>query len=77
MVCRYRNLGGASGIRTYEIEADSIVVGFHDGWVYGYTYLSAGAYNIERMKALAEQGRGLNSFINKRVKHRYAIKRRS
>ncbi len=77
MVCRYRNLGGNSGVRTYEITVESIAVGFHDGSVYDYTYQSAGAHNIEHMKVLAERGRGLSAFINERVKFRYATKRRA
>ena len=69
---RYLNLGGDSGVSAYEIEAESITVRFSTGATYIYTYQSAGASNIEEMKALAKIGRGLNSFINTRVKYRYA-----
>lgn len=61
---RYKNLGGNSGIMAYEIDDQSITVEFQDGSVYLYTYDSAGAENIERMKKLAIAGEGLNSFIN-------------
>lgn len=62
---RYQNLGGDSGVASYEFDATSIEVTFATGGVYRYTYASAGAENIEQMKVLAENGQGLNSFINR------------
>ena len=73
---RYRNRGGDSGIVAYEIGLDFITVKFSDRSVYLYTYQSAGRANIERMKRLAIAGEGLNSFINRRVRKRYARKLR-
>ena len=73
---RYKNLGRNSGVVAYEIEVDSITVEFHDRAVYIYTYTSAGTANIEKMKSLAIAGRGLNAFINKHVKKRYAARLR-
>lgn len=70
----YKNLGGNSGIDSYEIGADSVTVRFQDGAVYLYTAQSAGAANIEEMKSLAVAGRGLNSFISRNVRKRYARK---
>ncbi len=70
----YKNLGGDSGIDSYEIGADSITVRFKDGSFYLYTAQSAGAANIEEMKALAEAGRGLNGFIKRRVNKLFARK---
>jgi len=75
-MARYRNLGGDSGVVSYEIGDDSIEVAFRDGSAYLYTKQSAGRHNIERMKALALGGQGLNAFINTHVKHGYASKRR-
>lgn len=72
----YRNLGGDSGVAAYEITNDSIDVQFKDRWVYLYTVQSAGKANIEQMKMLAIDGRGLNSFINRVVRKRYASKRK-
>lgn len=72
----YRNLGGDSGVEAYEIGQDFIKVQFSDGSVYMYTYASAGAGNIEQMKQLAANGRGLNSFINTVVRNDYAWKER-
>lgn len=73
---RYENLGGNSGISGYEIGEDFIRVYFKDGGIYLYTYTSAGRYNIEHMKQLAIQGKGLNTFINTTVKKAYARKER-
>lgn len=69
---RYRNRGGDSGIVAYEIGPDFITVKFSDRSVYLYTYRSAGRANIERMKRLAIAGKGLHSFINRRVNKKYA-----
>jgi hypothetical protein len=60
----YANLGRNSGVNSYEYGDDWIEVTFTTGRTYRYSYRSAGALNIERMKALADVGRGLNSFIS-------------
>lgn len=60
----YMNLGGTSGVRSYEAGPDFIRVQFQSGTPYLYTHQSAGQQNVEHMKRLAESGRGLNSFIN-------------
>lgn len=71
---RYMNRGGDSGIVEYEIGGDSITVTFHDGSVYLYDHASTGQQNIEHMKTLAEDGEGLNAFINTNVRKAYARK---
>jgi len=71
----YKNLGGDSGVSSFEIGSDYIEVEFDDGAIYLYTYESAGEYNIEEMKKIANSGEGLNSFINKYVRKKYASKR--
>lgn len=63
-----------SGVLAYDIGKDRIKIKFLDGTVYLYTNQSAGAENIEQMKALAERGKGLTTFINQVVKSQYAIK---
>jgi len=73
---RYRNIGGDSGVAGYENGPDYIRVQFSDGAVYLYTYASAGSNNIEEMKRLAAAGEGLNAFIIKNVRKRYAKKER-
>jgi len=75
-VTRYRNLGGDSGVIAYEIEAESITVEFMDSSIYLYNYTATGQQNVDRMKVLAEAGRGLNSFINTYVRKAYSRKLR-
>ncbi len=67
----YRNLGGDSGVASYEIGSDSITVVFTTGATYRYNYQSAGSNHIEQMKSLAISGHGLNSYINRNVKYGY------
>ncbi|MBI9080261.1 MAG: hypothetical protein JEY79_11050 [Pseudodesulfovibrio sp.] len=64
---RYGNLHGNSGVTTYKINDDSICVEFKGGKTYLYTYASAGEENIEKMKELAREGRGLATFISQEV----------
>jgi len=64
----YKNIGGDSGVSAYEYGTDFIRVKFSSGKIYLYTNASAGAQNIAEMKRLADAGRGLNSFINLRVR---------
>lgn len=73
---RYKNLGGASSVATYEIGFDSVTIQFNDGSVYLYNYQSAGREHIEQMKRLAVAGQGLNSYIMRNVKDRYSKKLR-
>lgn len=69
---RYRNLDGASGVTAFETADDSIKVAFINGSIYEYDYASTGRGNIERMKRLAAEGRGLSTFISQRVHDAYA-----
>ncbi len=73
---KYANLSGNSGIVAYEIGDDFIRVKFCDGHVYVYTYASAGKTNVEQMKRLAREGRGLNAFINRNVYDAYERRER-
>ena len=70
----YKNLGGDSGVHSFEIGNDRIIVTFSTMSCYEYTYDSAGVENIRNMKSLALQGEGLNSYINKYVKLKYSRK---
>ena len=47
----YMNLGGNSGVVSFEFDDNSIQVQFADGPLYLYTYSSAGRENIEKMKS--------------------------
>ncbi len=73
---RYRNLSGSSNVFAYEISDDRVTVQFNDGSTYLYSNAKTGIRNIEQMKRLAVQGRGLNSFINTQVKKLYEAKLR-
>ena len=76
----YANLSGQSGVARYLIGDDYIVVEFVPNkysniTFYKYTYASAGAAAVEQLKTLAQQGRGLHTYINTTgVKHRFATK---
>ena len=68
----YKNVYGNSGVRAYHISKDAISIMFSDGKTYKYTYESTGWQSIEIMKELAQKGVGLTTFINQRVRNRYA-----
>jgi len=65
---RYRNLSGNSGVVAYDIGPDFVRVKFIGSSIYRYTYRSAGMENVECMKRLARDGRGLATFITRRVR---------
>jgi len=73
---RYSDVDRDSGVVAYEYGDNFIRVEFHDGGIYLYTYASAGASHIEDMKKLADNGDGLNEYINDYVKKLYARKER-
>lgn len=72
----YQNKGQNSGITAYEIGADFIRVEFTNGAVYEYSNDHTGASKVEHMKYLAEQGKGLNSYLNREVHQKYVRKLR-
>jgi hypothetical protein len=72
MMTVYRNEGGKSGVAGYELGEDSITILFTSGTRYHYTVESCGRESIDAMKKLAEAGRGLNSFIGRQVRDKYA-----
>lgn len=71
---RYAGLAGDTGIIAYEPGPDAIAVRFRNRYVYVYDYRTTGWAKVERMKQLAEQGRGLSTFISKQVRGAYARK---
>jgi len=62
---------GDTGVEFYEIEDNALIVQFVHGGKYKYSYESAGKENVEEMKRLAMQGKGLSTFINQHVKEMY------
>ena len=64
----YRSLDGHAGVTSYDIGHDFIAVLFRgSSKIYRYSYARAGQIHVERMKALAESGRGLTTYINQHV----------
>ncbi len=72
----YKNLSGRSGVLSYEITGYSILVVFKSGRFRNYLYNNQrpGEQVVNRMKQLAEQGHGLNSYISTTVKTRFSRK---
>ena len=68
----YKNLSEKSGITAYAIGDDYIDIEFGSGDTYRYSEASVGYENFSIMKALAIAGAGLNAFINKYVRFKYA-----
>jgi transcriptional regulator CtsR len=64
----YRNLARNSPIRSYEFGPSLIRVWFEDGKGYEYDSRRPGGEHVNVMKRLAEDGRGLATYINKYVK---------
>lgn len=68
----YANLGGKSGIASYNLGEDWILINFTTGAKYLYTHKSAPPEQITQMKQLAHAGKGLNSYIMRTLKDGYA-----
>jgi hypothetical protein len=60
---RYGDTDGNCSVRAFELSVDSITVEFSDGTVYLYNHSSAGIANIQQMKQLALNGKGLDNYI--------------
>ena len=58
---------GDSGVTRYAIGPDYIVVEFKSHEAYRYDYSIPGRSHVEAMKRLAEAGKGLTTFINRKV----------
>lgn len=71
---RYRNRGGNSGVKGYEIGEAFIKVQFANGDIYMYDYPSSGREHVEKMKILAQAGKGLSTYISRHVKENFADK---
>lgn len=71
---RYGRLGTNSGVHAFDILDNAIIVQFRNGSRYLYTYNNPGPSEVEIMKRLALAGTGLATYINKKVRKRYARK---
>jgi hypothetical protein len=68
---RYGNRDGRSGVVSYALAGAGIVVRFADGATYLYDRDCPGAAHVARMKALAQAGRGVATYISQRIGRRY------
>jgi len=64
MMKPYLNLGGDSGIDSYEYDSNTITVVFTKGGPYRYSLSGVGSAHLAEMKQLADSGTGLNAYIN-------------
>lgn len=71
---KYKDITSTSGVTAYETGEESITVEFNHDAIYLYTYESAGKRRIEKMKRLANEGKGLSTYISKAVKEKYEQK---
>lgn len=67
----YKNLGGNSGVVGYSIGDDYVEVKYIGGRIYKYSYHSADVERVEKMKKLAMEGKGLNSYISQYARYDY------
>lgn len=71
---QYKNRSRDSGVEAYETGKDFIKIRFRGGAMYLYSWKSAGKNNIEKMKQLAQAGKGLSTYISNHVKGDYAAR---
>jgi hypothetical protein len=71
---KYKNLSGNSGVLAFETGEDYIKVKFKEGPIYTYDYTSTGRIRVEKMKLLALKGKGLSTYISRKVKNDYSNK---
>ena len=71
---RYGNRDGHSGVVSYAMVDGGIAVRFLDGAVYLYDHDCPGQAHVARMKTLARSGRGLATYISRRVGRRYTAR---
>lgn len=70
----YGNRDGRSGVVAYAMFGSGIAVRFVDGDVYLYDRDCPGPAHVARMKALARDGRGLATYISRRIGRRYSAR---
>ena len=67
----YKNLSEESGVLAYEILPEGIRVQFIGKEIYYYSYDAPGAVHVEKMKELAEKGRGLATYISQHIRENF------
>ena len=71
----YKNKKGDSGVSEYLIGNDSIILKFlNSKFHYLYNGLKPGKYQVDNMIQLAQEGKGLNRYINFHVRKKFYSK---
>jgi len=70
----YKNLSGNSGVVAFNIGDCHIDIEFKGSQRYRYDYETPGRQEVETMKSLAMNGKGLATFISQNVKDRFSAK---
>lgn len=70
----YVDRSGRSGIVAYELGDSWIKIRFRDGDTYLYDANQPGAAHVRAMARLARAGAGLNTYISRHVRDRFAGK---
>jgi hypothetical protein len=61
-----------AGVHLYEIGEHYIIIRFHNAsYDYKFTYESAGQVAVEVMKKMADQKKGLSTYISTQVKDKF------
>ena len=71
---KYKGISGNYGVTAYKILKDSIILQFQYKDLYLYDYEKPGKHHVERMKILAEKGKGLTTYVNQNVRENYREK---
>ncbi len=72
---KYKNVSGKSGVSSYETGSDYILIRFaNDSSTYLYNYTNPGQEKVEEMKVLAQNGKGLSTYISQIVRENYFAK---
>lgn len=71
---RYGKRDGQSGVVSYAMVDGGIAVRFTGGAIYLYDQDCPGPLHVGRMKALARDGSGLATYINRRVGRRFTAR---
>ncbi|MHA3048891.1 hypothetical protein [Acinetobacter sp. ANC 4641] len=68
----YKDIDNDSNVTHYEIGSTYITILFRGtARLYTYSYYKAGQFHVEKMKILARNGDGLNSYIMRNVRNLY------
>jgi len=67
---KYLNKNRDSGVSHFEIHTDKIIIKF-TGTIKTYSYGKVGVEHVNKMKILARNGSGLNSYIDLHVRKSY------